>query len=225
MTFTLPHPVDLRRPSPPPSRGRAGSPWAACSALIALGLAWELWLAPTGSGWLALKVLPLLLPLAGLLRNRMYTYRWVSLFVWLYFIEGVVRAASDRGIGGAARPGRGRAVPDAVRRLRAARALAAARMRRLLPRVEHRARCCRHCAAAVGPAQVLQRRRPLGLGGRLAQALPRPRAGGGPARQRPTRWPPCCAPARRTAPASYRRAATPGSSARRFPTRAAPRCC
>jgi uncharacterized membrane protein len=67
--------------------------------LIALGLAWELWLAPTGSGWLALKVLPLLLPLAGLLRNRMYTYRWVSLFVWLYFIEGVVRAASDRGIG------------------------------------------------------------------------------------------------------------------------------
>ena len=67
--------------------------------LVALGLAWELWLAPTGSGWLALKVLPLLLPLAGLLRNRMYTYRWVSLFVWLYFIEGVVRAVGDRGIG------------------------------------------------------------------------------------------------------------------------------
>ena len=67
--------------------------------LIVLGLAWELWLAPTGSGWLALKVLPLLVPLAGLLRNRMYTYRWVSLFVWLYFIEGVVRAFSDRGIG------------------------------------------------------------------------------------------------------------------------------
>jgi len=67
--------------------------------LIALGLAWELWLAPTGSGWLAFKVLPLLLPLAGLLRHRMYTYRWVSLFVWLYFIEGTVRAASDRGVG------------------------------------------------------------------------------------------------------------------------------
>ena len=67
--------------------------------LIVLGLAWELWLAPTGSGWLALKVLPLFLPLAGLLRNRMYTYRWVSLFVWLYFIEGVVRAVSERGIG------------------------------------------------------------------------------------------------------------------------------
>jgi uncharacterized membrane protein len=27
----------------------------------------------------------------------MYTYRWVSLLVWPYFIEGVVRATSDRG--------------------------------------------------------------------------------------------------------------------------------
>jgi uncharacterized membrane protein len=26
----------------------------------------------------------------------MYTYRWVSLMVWLYFTEGVVRAWSDR---------------------------------------------------------------------------------------------------------------------------------
>ena len=70
-------------------------------ALIVLGLAWELWLAPVrgGSGLLALKVLPLCFPLAGLLRNRMYTYRWVSLLVWLYFIEGVVRASSDRGPG------------------------------------------------------------------------------------------------------------------------------
>lgn len=68
-------------------------------ALIALGLAWELWLAPTGSRTLALKVLPLLLPLAGLWRNRMYTYRWLSLMVWLYFTEGVVRATSDRGAG------------------------------------------------------------------------------------------------------------------------------
>src|SRR3954467_13731411 len=68
-------------------------------ALIALGLAWELWLAPTGQRTLALKVLPLLFPLLGLLRNRMYTYRWVSLMVWLYFTEGVVRATSDRGAG------------------------------------------------------------------------------------------------------------------------------
>jgi hypothetical protein len=33
--------------------------------LIVLGLGWELWWAPTGSGTLALKVLPLLLPLPG----------------------------------------------------------------------------------------------------------------------------------------------------------------
>ena len=72
---------------------------ASLLALITLGLAWELWLAPTGSGWLAVKVLPLFIPITGLLRNRMYTYRWVSLFVWLYFIEGSVRAMSDRGIG------------------------------------------------------------------------------------------------------------------------------
>ena len=66
--------------------------------LIILGLAWELVLAPLrpGGSWLALKVLPLCLPLAGLLKNRMYTYRWVSLLVWLYFTEGVVRAWSDK---------------------------------------------------------------------------------------------------------------------------------
>jgi uncharacterized membrane protein len=69
--------------------------------LIVLGLAWELWLAPLrpGGSWLAVKVLPLCLPLAGLLRNRMYTYRWVSLMVWAYFTEGAVRAWSDRGLG------------------------------------------------------------------------------------------------------------------------------
>ena len=69
--------------------------------LIVLGLAWELWLAPIrpGGSWLALKVLPLCLPLAGLMKNRMYTYRWVSLMVWLYFTEGAVRAYSDKAPG------------------------------------------------------------------------------------------------------------------------------
>jgi uncharacterized membrane protein len=37
----------------------------------------------------------LCIPLSGLLKNRMYTYRWVSMLVWLYFIEGVVRAWGD----------------------------------------------------------------------------------------------------------------------------------
>ena len=75
--------------------------WLAAGSLlclIALCLAWELWLAPIrpGGSWLALKALPLCLPLAGLLKNRMYTYRWVSLMVWLYFAEGAMRAYADR---------------------------------------------------------------------------------------------------------------------------------
>ena len=65
--------------------------------LIVLGVAWELWLAPVrpGGTLLALKVLPLCFPLTGLLKNRMYTYRWLSLLIWLYFTEGAVRAWSD----------------------------------------------------------------------------------------------------------------------------------
>lgn len=70
-------------------------------ALIALSLAWELWLAPIrpgGSPVIAgLKALPLCIPLAGLLRMRMYTYRWLSLLIWLYFIDGVVRAYGASG--------------------------------------------------------------------------------------------------------------------------------
>ena len=78
--------------------------WLALSSmlgLIILGLAWELWLAPIrpGGSWLALKVLPLCLPLAGILKNRMYTYRWMSLLVWVYFTEGATRAWSERSPG------------------------------------------------------------------------------------------------------------------------------
>ena len=45
---------------------------ASLLGLIALGLVWELWLAPTGRGTLALKVLPLVLPLVGFLKMRMH---------------------------------------------------------------------------------------------------------------------------------------------------------
>ncbi|MDA8454110.1 DUF2069 domain-containing protein [Acidovorax sp. GBBC 3334] len=84
----------------PPEPSIAATRWLAVGSLmglIVLCLAWELWLAPLrpGGSWLALKALPLALPLAGLLKHRMYTYRWVSLVVWLYFTEGVVRAWSD----------------------------------------------------------------------------------------------------------------------------------
>ncbi len=69
-------------------------------ALIALGVAWELWLAPLkgGTGMLALKVLPLTFAIAGMLKHRLYTYRWMSLLIWLYFTEGVVRASGDSGL-------------------------------------------------------------------------------------------------------------------------------
>jgi uncharacterized membrane protein len=88
----------------PPGNAVAATRWLAAGsllALIVLCLAWELVLAPLrpGGSWLALKALPLCIPLAGILKNRMYTYRWVSLVIWLYFIEGVVRAWGD------ARPG------------------------------------------------------------------------------------------------------------------------
>jgi uncharacterized membrane protein len=78
--------------------------WLAFSAvagLIVLGLAWEMVLAPIrpGGSLLALKVLPLCWPLAGILKNRMYTYRYMSLMVWLYFTEGATRAWSDKAPG------------------------------------------------------------------------------------------------------------------------------
>lgn len=96
--------IDPAKPASP-SPALALTRWAAVGsllALIALGLAWELWLAPLrpGGSWLVIKVLPLCLPVAGLLRNRLYTYRWVTLMVWIYFAEGVVRAYGDRGLSG-----------------------------------------------------------------------------------------------------------------------------
>lgn len=72
---------------------------ASVVALILLCLAWELWLAPTGRGTLALKVLPLLPAPIGLWRYRMYTYRWVALAIWLYVLEGLVRSTSEGGLG------------------------------------------------------------------------------------------------------------------------------
>ena len=75
--------------------------WLAVGSLVGLVVlctAWELFLAPLrpNGSLLALKALPLCLPLAGLLKNKMYTYRWVSLMVWIYFTEGAVRAYSDK---------------------------------------------------------------------------------------------------------------------------------
>lgn len=66
--------------------------------MFALCLSWELWLAPTGRGTLAIKALPLLLAIKGVWRYRLYTFRWLSLLVWLYASEGCVRAYGDTGV-------------------------------------------------------------------------------------------------------------------------------
>ncbi len=63
-------------------------------------MAWELWLAPirTGGSFLAIKALVLLLPLFGILREKIYTYQWSSMFILLPFTEGVMRAWGDKGL-------------------------------------------------------------------------------------------------------------------------------
>ena len=73
---------------------------AALVALIVLCLAWELWLAPLrpGGSLLALKALPLALPLGGIFSGKRYTYQWSSLLILAYFAEGVTRAWSDTGL-------------------------------------------------------------------------------------------------------------------------------
>jgi uncharacterized membrane protein len=73
---------------------------ASLLALIGLCLAWELWLAPLAPGGtlLALKALPLALPLSGVLQGRRYTYQWSSMLILAYFAEGATRAWSERGV-------------------------------------------------------------------------------------------------------------------------------
>jgi uncharacterized membrane protein len=73
---------------------------ASLLAMLALGITWELWLAPLrpGGSWLVLKVLPLLAPLPGLLRALRYTHQWCSMLALAYLGEGLVRATSDAGL-------------------------------------------------------------------------------------------------------------------------------
>ena len=66
--------------------------------LFAWLLAWEIVVAPLhpGGSLLALKALPLLLPLRGVLKRDLYTLQWSSMVILIYFVEGIVRAWSDR---------------------------------------------------------------------------------------------------------------------------------
>jgi uncharacterized membrane protein len=71
---------------------------ASLVALIAWLVAWELLVAPlhAGGSLLALKALPLLIPLHGVLKRDLYTLQWSSMVILLYFAEGVVRGYSDQ---------------------------------------------------------------------------------------------------------------------------------
>jgi len=64
-------------------------------ALLLLAVLWEWLLAPLrpGGSWLLLKAVPLLLPLAGVLRGDVKIMQWALLLVLLYIAEGSVRAA------------------------------------------------------------------------------------------------------------------------------------
>jgi uncharacterized membrane protein len=73
---------------------------ASLIALIFLCLGWELWWAPLrpGGSWLVLKAVFLLAPLFGILRGKRYTYKWLSLFIQFYLLEGVTRATTEHGL-------------------------------------------------------------------------------------------------------------------------------
>jgi uncharacterized membrane protein len=66
--------------------------------LFAWLLVWEIVVAPLhpGGSLLALKALPLLLPLRGVLKRDLYTLQWSSMVILIYLVEGIVRAWSDR---------------------------------------------------------------------------------------------------------------------------------
>ncbi len=71
---------------------------ASLVGLIVLGIMWEWWLAPLrpGGSWMVLKIVPLLIPLRGVIKRDVYTLQWSSMMILLFFAEGIVRATSDR---------------------------------------------------------------------------------------------------------------------------------
>ena len=66
--------------------------------LIGWLVAWEIFVAPIqpGGSLLALKAVPLLLPLRGVIKRDLYTLQWSSMLILVYFVEGVVRAWADQ---------------------------------------------------------------------------------------------------------------------------------
>ena len=60
--------------------------------LILLQVALTWWV---GSYWLVLLVVPLLIPLHGLLTERRYTYKWIGFLTLLYFCIGIAELVSN----------------------------------------------------------------------------------------------------------------------------------
>ena len=68
--------------------------------LIILNLLWEIFYNPLHNqgSLMVIKSVILLIPLSGILKKNRYTYQWSSMFILLFFIEGVVRFYSEREI-------------------------------------------------------------------------------------------------------------------------------
>lgn len=62
-------------------------------SLIVLTLIWDGYFSPLNTGrWLlVIKLLPLCLPLRGILQGKRYTYQYSSMLILAYFCEGIMR--------------------------------------------------------------------------------------------------------------------------------------
>jgi len=80
----------LPTPTQQTARRVAAAAWV---ALLLLTVLWEWQLAPLrpGGSWMVLKGLPLLLPLAGVLRGDVKAMQWALPLSLLYLAEGSVR--------------------------------------------------------------------------------------------------------------------------------------
>ncbi len=61
--------------------------------LMILTLGWDGIYTPLQTSWIlvVIKLLPLILPIRGILSGRIYTYQYCSMLIMLYFAESVMR--------------------------------------------------------------------------------------------------------------------------------------
>lgn len=93
-----------RLPVPPGTLARV-LVFAGYSATVASLIAWHGWISPPGNASpvavVAALLVPLLIPLPGLVRGRAYTHAWASMIALAYFTLGVAHtaAAAERSYG------------------------------------------------------------------------------------------------------------------------------